>query len=519
MKTNLKKFWLISGISLGVVIIGVILICMFKNGKLIELFRTKDVLNDNRLSNDKLVVSTTTIPSRLQFINEIIENMYNQTFRPDYMYVNIPYIGKRSGKPYDNELVEQIDTKNGWVKIVRGEDLGPATKLLGSLFLEKDPNTMIITVDDDQIYDNDIIQLLVNRGEENPNSALGTRGLYGNLGGRERCKPKTIYEKSPQIGYLEGFGGVLYRRKFFDFDILNYYKKDITKECFLSDDLVISNYLKKKGIERIRICTRHRRKDNKKVDLHDALHRESRKEAYDKCSSELSIEILKTYLKRITKILEKNSIIYWLDCGTLLGAYREKNIIKHDNDIDLGYIFKDREKIMLTLQKSLPNTSFKIVLHGSYNENIRIEIINSDRKILPFDNFDLYGYSDKGNFVQIQHYGKPIPKNWIFPLKKLYLGKDEYPVPNKTFSYLNSMYGSLSSNAFYSNNIHLYTDEKQGIRKTIKDCVKEKNKDKNYSGGIVNEYINLYKSLNPEWWKKCVSKTEAGTFYMDGKKC
>ena len=36
---------------------------------------------------------------------------------------------------------------------------------------------------------------------------------------------KTIYEKSPQIGYLEGFGGVLYRRKFFDFDILNYYKE------------------------------------------------------------------------------------------------------------------------------------------------------------------------------------------------------------------------------------------------------------------------------------------------------
>ena len=146
---------------------------------------------------------------------------------------------------------------------------------------------MIITVDDDQIYDNDIIQLLVNRGEENPNSALGTRGLYGNLGGRERCKPKTIYEKSPQIGYLEGFGGVLYRRKFFDFDILNYYKKDISKECFLSDDLVISNYLKKKGIERIRICTQHKTKDNKKIDLHNALHRESRKETYDKCISEL----------------------------------------------------------------------------------------------------------------------------------------------------------------------------------------------------------------------------------------
>jgi hypothetical protein len=289
MNTNPTKFWLIFGISLGCVSIGVILICMSKNGKFIELFRKKQVLNDNRLSNDKLVVSITTIPSRLQFINEIIENMYTQTFRPDYMYVNIPYVGKRSGKPYDNELVEQIDTKNGWVKIVRGEDLGPATKLLGSLFLEKDPNTMIITVDDDQIYDNDIIQLLVNMGEKHSNAAIGTAALDGNFEWGENCKRKTTYEKSPQIEYLEGFGGILYRRKFFDFDILNYYKKDISKECFLSDDLVLSNYLKNKGIERIRICARNSRKDNKKIDLHDALYKENRWETYFKCRNELLI--------------------------------------------------------------------------------------------------------------------------------------------------------------------------------------------------------------------------------------
>ena len=35
-------------------------------------------------------------------------------------------------------------------------------------------------------------------------------------------------------------------------------------------------------------------------------------------------------------VLQKLGIVYWLDCGTLLGAIRDNQLIAWDNDIDLG---------------------------------------------------------------------------------------------------------------------------------------------------------------------------------------
>ncbi len=37
------------------------------------------------------------------------------------------------------------------------DDWGPATKLIGTLLLEKDPKTVIITLDDDMVYHRDTI--------------------------------------------------------------------------------------------------------------------------------------------------------------------------------------------------------------------------------------------------------------------------------------------------------------------------------------------------------------------------
>jgi len=48
-------------------------------------------------------------------------------------------------------------------------------------------------------------------------------------------------------------------------------------------------------------------------------------------------------LLRAKESLDNAGLFFWLDFGTLLGAYREKDFIKHDHDIDISMFAKDIE--------------------------------------------------------------------------------------------------------------------------------------------------------------------------------
>jgi phosphorylcholine metabolism protein LicD len=37
-----------------------------------------------------------------------------------------------------------------------------------------------------------------------------------------------------------------------------------------------------------------------------------------------------------SKILEQLKVVWWLDTGSLLGAYRDGKMIAHDDDFDIG---------------------------------------------------------------------------------------------------------------------------------------------------------------------------------------
>ena len=49
----------------------------------------------------------------------------------------------------------------------------------------------------------------------------------------------------------------------------------------------------------------------------------------------------KDVLMQIDKVYKELNKDYWLDFGTLLGAYRNKNFLKHDDDIDIGMFLHD----------------------------------------------------------------------------------------------------------------------------------------------------------------------------------
>tara|TARA_B100000029_G_C17534276_1_gene944296 strand:- start:1012 stop:1743 length:732 start_codon:yes stop_codon:yes gene_type:complete len=102
-----------------------------------------------------IYVSVTTIPPRIKNLEKSIESLLNQTLKPDKIFINIPV---KYSRFEETIRVDQIPNfKDSIIEIIKGEDYGPGTKLLGSLHkLKKD--SLVILVDDDNLYEDYMIE-------------------------------------------------------------------------------------------------------------------------------------------------------------------------------------------------------------------------------------------------------------------------------------------------------------------------------------------------------------------------
>ena len=107
------------------------------------------------MRDQMIYVSLTTIPQRVKDLNKSITSLLRQTRRPDKIFVNIPNKYKRFKEIIDEGQIPKL--KDSAVEIIRCEDYGPGTKLLGSIDkLEK--NSLVILADDDHIYQDFMIE-------------------------------------------------------------------------------------------------------------------------------------------------------------------------------------------------------------------------------------------------------------------------------------------------------------------------------------------------------------------------
>jgi hypothetical protein len=187
----------------------------------------------------RIVISMTTSPRRINKIHKVIENLERQTIKPDLYFINLPRVFKRDGSTFTKIPAFLINDK---IKLNFCEDLGPATKIVPTC---KSPHIkesdIIFSVDDDIYYPSNLIEMYLKYHMLYPNCVITGTSIFPLKGNK--------FDILEECELLEGFSCVLYKKRFLEDIPLEMFDKSTTPIYhYLSDDLVLSNYLVMKGI-------------------------------------------------------------------------------------------------------------------------------------------------------------------------------------------------------------------------------------------------------------------------------
>jgi hypothetical protein len=168
-----------------------------------------------------------------------------QTMKPDMIVLNLPYVFKRDQSVYTN--IPKFILDNDIIVINRCEDIGPATKIVPTIksdFIYD--SDIIFSVDDDIYYPPKVFELFLKYHLLNPKCVLTGTTLFPLKNYNNRIKK---YYPLHECELLEGFSCVLYKKEFLiDIPLELFDKSKVPIYHYLSDDLVISNYIRSKGI-------------------------------------------------------------------------------------------------------------------------------------------------------------------------------------------------------------------------------------------------------------------------------
>lgn len=205
-------------------------------------------LNTDGSRKEKIVVSLTTFPARIDKVWITIETVMRQTVKPDAIEL---WLSREQFPGEEKDLPEKLlaQTKRGLSICFCDGDLRSHKKYYYAM--QQHPNDIIITVDDDLFYPSDTIEILMQEHRKNP---LNTVGVSNTLIEKENfMKPidwkmhQSVCRSGINVGIVGGSGslyppGVLDKRAFD--------QQKIRELSFLADDqwLTVMTYMNHRKI-------------------------------------------------------------------------------------------------------------------------------------------------------------------------------------------------------------------------------------------------------------------------------
>ncbi len=222
-----------------------------------------DPIVKEALEKHRVYLSLTTSPQRISNVVNVIESL--DLSLVEKIFVSIPKKFGRDGLAYE---IPAILINHPKVRILQIEnDLGPITKLIPpTTYLRRyDPTAWLVTVDDDIAYPKTAIRELAAAKAYHHDAVISASGQssaywkisHADFPGSSKNDNYPIRSSAVQpVDVVEGFAATIYAVKDLDPDMLQTISS-LSKETFVSDDLVVSYYLGQQDIPRLRLESRH----------------------------------------------------------------------------------------------------------------------------------------------------------------------------------------------------------------------------------------------------------------------
>src|SRR5262245_12481017 len=202
--------------------------------------------------NQRVIVSLSTVPDRINNLRSTIQSLLKQTRPPDEIILAIPKFSVRERRPY---VVPKYISRLPRVRVLHcAEDWGPATKFIGAIQDELAAgreNSLIMVVDDDRIYPRDALETYLYYSGQLPNAALCFRGaaMPSTLDWDDAQMIHARDVREPRlVAVITGCGSYVVRPRFFDRSLWDY--SGAPTVAFYIDDIWISAWLTRRGVKR-----------------------------------------------------------------------------------------------------------------------------------------------------------------------------------------------------------------------------------------------------------------------------